>query len=92
MTRKKYEDDDGRRIADMSGIDLHSPGGVSEAPQRNRAADTETETGIPGQPPFTRRETLRIMFVTLGWSLLIGLVFIAAIGLFILFCTKVWFR
>ena len=90
---KKYDDDDGRQIADMSHVDS-SLGGFSTARlnKRKKKKDGDKEDEGPEVPPLTRRETKALMFRAMWTSLLIALVFIALAAIFLLFAVYVWFR
>jgi len=86
--KKEYEDDDGRTIADMSGVER--PGMFGHLPrsfhneQKNRA-DSDRDAAphaAPGgageveQPPFTRRERFKYTWMALKAGLLVALVYI----------------
>lgn len=80
MRKKTYDDDDGRVIANMN-IE-GTPWYVKE----NREKDNSSSE-VPDM-----KETYHIMKGALAAGLLIGFVFIAAFFLFLLFCTRVWFK
>lgn len=86
MARRTYDDDDGRTIADMSGFEARTPFGF------RRSAGKEERTGKPEQNGGTRngtdcgisREDRRgYVWGALSAALLIGLAFIAGLGLVI---------
>lgn len=92
---KQYDDDDGRRIADMSGMDdsLYGSGLFGRSPRRRKDTDTDDPDQPKSQePPLNRRETLSLIINAMGAGLIIGAIFIGAAFLFILFCVKVWFN
>ncbi len=83
MPKKKprFEDlDDGRPIANMN---------VEGMPWYAREEDAD---GQESPPPLGRRETRRFIANALLATLAVAGVFLLAAALFILFCTKVWFR
>ncbi len=99
--KKKYDDDDGRVIADMNveGMPWNNGydrwfGGIYKKKYR-RDIENQTQQDTPEdieQLNITKRETRVLMLNALAAVLLIGLVFALAAFLFILFCTKVWFK
>jgi hypothetical protein len=99
MCRKKtkFEDDDGRRIADMSSLsDLTYTG---SNPFVKNQKDLEIKSGDRSEaqnaaegPPLTKKETRAFVFYSLKMTLVISSVFIAAFAVFILFCIFVWFK
>jgi hypothetical protein len=94
MKKRKYEDDDGRRIADMSTVETPNDpllGGGSFR-KKERLGQREADPQAPGSPPLDKKETRRIVFYALRAGLLIGLIFIGAALIFLLFCRYVWFR
>ncbi len=86
MARRKYEDDDGRTVADMSGLAPHSPlGHLRSASGRKReASDERRDTGRPWeQSGMNRTDRRSFVWGALSAALLIALVFIAGLGLII---------
>ena len=87
MRKKKiYDDDDGRTIADMSGVGVPSPifGGIRENPQQE-------ETENPSQSfDMTRQERGAFILGAIGAGLLIALAFILGLGLAILLMILLW--
>lgn len=71
------EQDDGRSVANMNVEGM--PWYVEEEPEEQL-------------PPMSRRETRAFLANALLATLAVAAVFLAAAALFILFCTKVWFR
>lgn len=93
MSKKRYTDDDGRRIADMSATDrsLHGDpflGGFRKKPHRK----PEESVPVSAAVQLDKKETRRLIFYTLKIALLIGLIFITAGLVFILFCRYIWLR
>ena len=80
MARRRYDDDDGRVIADMNveGMPWHRP----EAP--------DGEGGEPVQ--LSPAEARAAMWGALKAALLVAGVFILGAFLFILFCEHVWLK
>lgn len=99
MCRKKarFEDDDGRRIADMSFLsDIAYPGsglpGKINTENKNKNEYLSDAQGNSEGPPLTKKETRAFVFYSLKMTLVVASVFIAAFAVFILFCIFVWFR
>ena len=94
MSKRKYDDDDGRRVADMSAVEMPSDPLLGGGSFRKKAKNElkETDPQVPSPSPLDRKETRRIVFYALRAGLLIGLLFIGAAAIFILFCRYVWFR
>jgi hypothetical protein len=92
MARKKYEDDDGRQIADMSGLDSALTGGRFRPIRREKEEQPDGGEERPPVPPLSQREAFLLTMRTLLAALFIGGIFIAGAFLFILFCVHVWFR
>jgi hypothetical protein len=82
---KKYEDDDGRVICNMNveGTRWHD----KNVRRRQQAARK-----MPSVEQMSRSETWRFTWSAVLAGLLIVLVFSVTWVLFILFCTKIWFR
>lgn len=86
--RKRREpfEDDGRTIADMSGVS--SPWGMTpDRPSAPRQGEQEDGQFVP---PFTRKERFRYVLVALGAALLIALAFLVGIGLVIALLLWLW--
>ena len=86
MGRKDKFEDDGRTIADMSGIE--SAGLFGRRPRtspakkdgrRNSSDQNDTENMLP-IPPFTWQERIRYVVMALGAALLIGVVLLGGIA------------
>ena len=89
--KKTYDDDDGRVIANMNvdGMPWHLRDGLQ------RRQKEQEERKDPNKLEFsdlTKEETREIVKGTMKAALLIGSIFMAGIGLFLLFCVYVWFR
>ena len=86
MARKKYQDDDGRTVADMSGFAPRTPLGYL-SPAGRRKKDTEDgrpDTDRPWEQSGMSREDRRgFIWGALSAALLIALAFIAGLGLLI---------
>lgn len=99
MTRKKrqYDDDDGRTIADMSGVGRPNPLFLPRAPLGRKKEEPEQ----PQQPqegaerpwedaPISREERRMYILGALKAALLIALAFIAGLGLVIVLMLALW--
>jgi hypothetical protein len=82
---KKYDDDDGRVICnmDVDSMRWHDKSSRRKELATRKAAQDEQ---------MTRSEARRFTWYAIRAGLLIALVFSVVWVLFILFCTKVWFR
>lgn len=92
---KKYDDDDGRVIADMSGI---------SRPGMFLPGDADPVTSSPMQEPKEEEENLRpwedsgmskedrraYLWAALKSALLIGIIYLVAFGLIIAFLLWIW--
>jgi len=83
--QKKYEDDDGRVICDMDidGLPWHD----KRIRRENRAARNQVMEG-----QMTKSEARRYTWYAILAGLLVVSVFSITWILFVLFCTKIWFR
>jgi hypothetical protein len=79
---KKPIDDDGRVIANMN-IE-GTPWYVDKS--------NEPERSLSNEPELSRKEAFHLMKGALVAGLIIGIVFISVFFVFILFCTKIWFK
>ncbi len=90
---KKYDDDDGRIVADMSGIERQSLIIPRFGKKENKMplSDPEEESSNPWENNKLSKQERRA-FVTgaLGATIAIGSVFVIAAALLILFITKVY--
>ena len=79
--RKKYDDDDGRVIANMN---VDGMPWYVEAAKKKEASSQELD--------LTKEESKAVLWGTVKAGLLIASVFVVAALIFILFCIHVWFR
>lgn len=92
MARKKrvYEDDDGRTIADMSGVEgpslfvPRSPGGKKEPAQPDHPDRPWEDTGM------TRKERRMYVLGAMKATMLIALAYIVGLGLLIALLLWLW--
>jgi hypothetical protein len=93
---KTYEDDDGRVICnmDVAGMPWHDRRARRERKAARSAVIAAQAPSLPASQgdPMTRSEMRRYVWNSVLAGLLIVAVFSATWVLFILFCTKVWFR
>ena len=80
MARRTYEDDDGRTIADMSGLAQRTPLGYRR-PAAERKQDPGPGETAPGRPweqaGMSREDRRHYIWGALSAALLIALIFIA---------------
>ena len=79
--RKKYDDDDGRVIANMN---VDGMPWYVEAAKKKEVSSQELD--------LTKEESKAVLWGTVKAGLLIASVFVVAALIFILFCIHVWFR
>ena len=92
MKRKQYEDDDGRQIADMSGLnESWYSYRIKKKPKKKMQSD-DSEKTIENLPPLSKEDSKSLVFRAVGAGLLVGFIFIIGALLFILFCLFVWFK
>ena len=98
MKKKQYDDDDGRQIADMSGVNSNLmafwfvPKHRRSRIPKHMLKEESKQEQVVDMPPLTKAESRAMMFQAMFASLLIALVFIAGAALFILFCIYIWFK
>ena len=93
MSKRSFEDDDGRQIADMSGIEMPNDpmlGGLFR--KKKKAPPKEEDPAAPAPAPLSKKDARRIALHALLAGLVIGLIFILAAFIFLLFCRYVWLR
>ena len=94
--KKVYDDDDGRTIADMSGVAPHPMllpkfrTSGEKTPQKQTEKPLEDRPWESGQNQLTREEQRWVIFGALKAALLIALAFIVGIGLLILILILAW--
>lgn len=92
---KKYDDDDGRVIADMSGISrpgMFLPGDSNAVPpSRPQEVEEEKENLRPWEDTGMSREDRRAyMWAALRSALLIGAIYLVAFAFLIAFLLWIW--
>lgn len=92
---KKYDDDDGRVIADMSGISrpgMFLPGDVDPVtPSRTQEPEKVEENLRPWEDSGMSREDRRAyLWAAMKSALLIGAIYLVAFGLIIAFLLWLW--
>ena len=87
MKQKEPFEDDGRTIADMSGV-TRRPLLLFRTPEREESRQEQPESDQK-PPELSKEEQRSFMAGALGAALLIGSIFIVAGGLFIWFLTAV---
>lgn len=90
--RKEYQDDDGRTIADMSGVSRPSLMGHMPSRSRTRKPADEafsTRSSLP-QEDMSPGARMWYMLGALKAALLIALAFIVGLGLLVLLMLLIW--
>ena len=87
--KKVYDDDDGRTIADMSGVDMGR--GMPGSPIPTPSSDGQKDDPYQSPVVYTPEEKRAIAFGALRAALLVGGVFVLGFTLFLLFCIFIWF-
>lgn len=92
---KKYEDDDGRVIADMSGLSrpsLFRPGKPAEKPARQSedASEQEREDRPWEETEMSREDRRAYIWAALKAALAVAAVYIVVLGLLIAFLLWLW--
>lgn len=98
MKKRTYDDDDGRRIADMTGVDAPSslftfrrPPDRDPKKRERRDADAAQETSDGNAAPtMNRDERFAAVVGALAAALLIALAFIVGLGAMIWLLLFVW--
>jgi len=96
MSKKNDDLDRETKIADMNieGMPWH----VKSFADRFRGTGHKLgraqtmDIGDRNMPPLSGRETWSLILNAVAAALLIGLIFLGAVLLFILFCVYIWFR
>ena len=89
MAKHTYNDDDGRTIADMSGLE-RQPMLLPRLPKRKKENAGGAEQAIQPELQLTDEERRSYIGGALGAAALIGGVFIAAGAVVILLLTLLW--
>ncbi|HBH13290.1 MAG: Uncharacterized protein XD91_0520 [Clostridiales bacterium 38_11] len=82
MKKKEKFRDDSRVVADMN---------FDGAPWQTKSRDP-IEIGSDQELLLTKKETFQVMKTALFAGLIIGIIFVGAFLIFILFSTKIWLR
>ena len=89
--RRQYDDDDGRQIADMSGVERPNLFNVRTAPKTEKSENAEESPAKPEweNPASSMPKDDRRAFIwgALSASLLIALAFLVGLGIVILLIT-----
>jgi len=92
MSKKEFEDDDGRIVSDMTFLEkttwYESFSALSNITKKEPKKQSLHEANIQ----LTKKETKSYVFSALLAGLSIALVFIGSFYLFILFCLNIWFK
>ncbi len=88
MARKTFDDDDGRVIADMSGIESQ-PMFLPRRPKKNRPEHPDNGEDVPDDSaynyqPMDKADRRLFTFAALKATMLIALYFIVGLGLVVL--------
>ncbi len=89
---KRPPEDDGRSIADMNVDGMPWYGRPIGFGRKKANRDRKTPEYIEHDPPLSPRETRNLMIQSVVAALVIGLIFLTALFLFILFSLHVWLR
>ncbi len=91
MMKKRFDDDDGRTVADMSGVE-RQPLIVPRFPDKKKDRTPEDDGGDSGLNGFSKNEKRGIVLGAMSATALIALVFIAvgaiAIALILMFVMR----
>jgi len=90
MKKKEY-DDDGRRIADMSGIDRPNLFGGYRRHKASKPDEASCKADCQ-ESSLSRDETRAVLINALLAALVVAGIFLFLGAAFILFCTQIWFR
>ena len=92
MARKTYDDDDGRTIADMSGIE-RQPMLLPRLPKKEGPPKDEPQGAPdPEQDPVPKRERRMMVLGGMSAAALIAVIFIAAAAIIIGLMLLIWSR
>ncbi len=92
---RQYKDDDGRTVADMSGLPGSTMGGWlplrrPKRPEAPKEAPKEADERPEENEPINGRVRLWYTLGAMGASLLVGLAFLIGLGLVILLMLMLW--
>ena len=87
--KKQYPDDDGRTIADMSGIE-RQPLMLPRLRKRDRQDPVQTEGTQQPEEQLSKEERRSYMFGALGAALLIAAVFVVVFAIAIIILLQFW--
>ena len=87
--RRKYDDDDGRVIADMSGLESQ-PRFLPGTGGREKASRQTVNNDRPWESSMTPEERRWTILAALKASMLIALAFILGLGAVILLMVLIW--
>lgn len=83
--RKQYDDDDGRTIVDMSGVESPSSLFIPRVPKKEKTVPTEENNSSDERPweknEFSKDERRSFVLGAMSASALIALIFIAVFGI-----------
>lgn len=91
MSRRKRDfEDDGRTIADMSGVE--GPSLFGARPVKPKDTDAQEKKRNSEEEGFSKEFRRMYISIALKATLAIAAVFLVAGALFILFCQHIWLR
>ena len=93
MARKQYDDDDGRTIVDMTGVNdagLSLFGRMPAREKRQPQPPGEQTSPYQQETEISKEEQRWYMLGAMKAALLIGFAFIAGLGLVILLLMAIW--
>ena len=92
MSKKEYDDDDGRVVSDMHLTEqLHWYDSFSSDRDKNRKV-TRKQSLAEANIILSKSETKSYIFSALLAGLTIALIFIGSFYIFILFCIHIWLQ
>ncbi len=89
MTKRTYDDDDGRVIADMSGLE-RQPMVLPRLPKRKKSAEPELPDAQQPELQLTGEERRAYLGGAIGAGMLIAGIFIAAAAIVIALLLLFW--
>ena len=88
MKKRVYDDDDGRTVADMSGIE-RQPLLLPRFHRKDRDGEEQADAAAP-EEEWSREDRRAVIFGSIGAVLLIGVIFLAAAAAVIALLLTVW--